>query len=135
MVEHLCLYRVSSLIIDLFTLPAADDQSGHFQLLEMMGDCRTAHFHKGRDIDDTFFAVAEQPEDPHPAGVGQQAAQSCHRLKALRLLHAMLQPGQLLVVSVPVRQLHMIHSAHAPFQKSPVRQFFSPERQEWGKSR
>ena len=24
---------------------------------------------------------------------------------------------------------------HAPFQKSPVRQFFSPERQEWGKSR
>ena len=65
----------------------------------------------------------------------QQAAQSCHRLKALRLLHAMLQAGQLLVVSVPVRQLHMIHSAHAPFQKSPVRQFFSPERQEWGKSR
>ena len=58
--------------------------------------------------------VAEQVEE--------QAAQARHRLKALRFLHAMLQPGQVPVISVPVGQLCMFHSAHAPssFSRSAV---------------
>ena len=127
--------RVRRPVVDLLADAAADDKAAVLQLAQMVGGGGAAHAHHGRQVHHAFLTVAQQPEDPHPAGVGQQAAQSCHRLKALRLLHAMLQAGQLLVVSVPVRQFHMIHSAHAPFQKSPVRQFFSPERQEWGKSR
>ena len=64
----LCLRRF---IVDFFPLPAAYDQPGCLQLLQVVGYGGTAHLHHGRDIDYTFLTVAQQPENPETARVPQ----------------------------------------------------------------
>jgi hypothetical protein len=69
--EGPALGGVGGLVIDLLALPAADDEPGGPQDLQMVGHGRTAHLHQRRQIDDALLAVAQQPEDLQPAGVIQ----------------------------------------------------------------
>ena len=68
-VQQIRLLRVRGFIIHFLAVPAADNQPGALQLLQMVGDCRAAHIHKGGNIGHTFLAVAQEPEDPDPASV------------------------------------------------------------------
>lgn len=62
-------FCICSLIINFLPFPAARDQAADLQLAKMMGDRGAGHLHKGRNIDNAFFAMAKQPKDPHTAGV------------------------------------------------------------------
>jgi hypothetical protein len=44
----------------------------------MMGYSGAGHFHHGRKIDNTFLAMAQDPENPHPCGVGKLFKQVGH---------------------------------------------------------
>ena len=71
LVEGPTLGGVGGLVIDLLALPAADDEPGGPQNLQMVGYGGATHLHQRGQIDDALLAVAQQPEDFQPAGVVQ----------------------------------------------------------------
>ena len=90
-VEQVAFLCISSLIVDLLALPAGRDQALTLQLTQMVGDRRTGHIHKGRNIDDALFAMAKQPENPHAAGIGQLFE---HIRNDLKIIHPLELPGE-----------------------------------------
>ena len=63
--------RVRRPVIDLLADPAADHQAAVLQLPQMVGGGGTAHAYQRRQIHHALLAVTQQPENPHPVGVGQ----------------------------------------------------------------
>ena len=47
----------------------------------MMGDCRAGHIQQGGDVQHTFLAVAEYPEDAQPGAVTQLLEYIGHSLE------------------------------------------------------
>ena len=82
--------RICSPVIDLFAFPAADDQPSGTQQLQMVGHGRTAHLHHRSDIEDTLFAMAQQPEDTAADGVAQQLIYTVHKERG----HGNVAPGK-----------------------------------------
>ena len=70
-VEDLCGRNIGGRVVNLLAISAADDQTGIFQLLQVMGDGRTGHPHHHGKIGDTFFAVAQYPKQPQTAAVAE----------------------------------------------------------------
>lgn len=85
--QELCLRRVRRAVIYLLAVSAACYKSPCFELPEMMGYGRTAHFHHGRQIDHAFFTVAQDPEYTDPAGIAQLFENIGNYLKFFRLRH------------------------------------------------
>ena len=50
-----------------------------------MRDSRATHVHHGRNVDHTFFAVAEKPENAYPAVISEDLEQVSNNLEVLRL--------------------------------------------------
>jgi hypothetical protein len=63
---------VGGCVIDLFALPAAYDQPGGLQKLQVMGQGGAAHARHGGQIDDALLAVAQKPVDPGPVRVAEE---------------------------------------------------------------
>lgn len=82
MMQELGLWGIGCFIVDLFPIPAADDQPAGFQDLQVMGYGGAAHVHHGGDIDDTFLAVAQDPEDAKAGAVPQQLEEVRQSLKS-----------------------------------------------------
>ena len=57
-VEDLRSRNMGGFVVNLLAISAADDQTGIFQLLQVMGDGRAGHPHHHRQVGDTFLAVA-----------------------------------------------------------------------------
>ena len=70
-------------VIDFLTSTAADDQTAGFQLLQVVGQGRAAHIHHDRQIDNTFFAVTQNPKKSKSAAVSQKSEQFCNGAKIL----------------------------------------------------
>jgi hypothetical protein len=85
MMQQLCLVCVCCFVVNFFPLSAACDQSVRFQLAEMVRDSRATHVHHGRNVDHTFFAVAEKPENAYPAVISEDLEQVSNNLEVLRL--------------------------------------------------
>ena len=92
-VQQLCLLGVGCTVINLFSAAAADNQSAGFQLLEVVGDGRTAHLHHSGKVDHTFFAVAQKPEDTDAAAVAKLLEKLGNRLKAVSGMAASVGSG------------------------------------------
>ena len=75
LLEHIVqkpgLLGIAGLVVDLFAFSSADDQAGCPELFQVVGYGGTAHFHKGGQIDHTFFTMAQQPKDSDPGRIGQ----------------------------------------------------------------
>ena len=65
-------------VIHFPSVPAGDDQTAGLQNPQVMGHRRGGHPGHGRDIRHTFLHMAENPEDPQPAGVVQLFHQCRH---------------------------------------------------------
>ena len=73
--KQLSLVCVCCFVVNFFPFSAAGNQSVRFQLAEMVRNCRTTHVHHGRNVDHTFFAVAEKPENAYPAVISEDLEQ------------------------------------------------------------
>jgi len=62
----------------------------------MMGYGRAGHSQHGRNIDDTFLAVAQQPENSDPGRIAQLLENIGYCLKMLYKLKLFLQKGNIL---------------------------------------
>src|SRR5699024_4492598 len=82
-VQQLCLLGLSCPVIDLLALAAADDEPAVLKLTQMVRNRRAAHAHHGGDVDYTFFAVAQKPEDLDAPSVAQLLENLRDRLKLL----------------------------------------------------
>jgi len=82
-VEELALRRISGPVIDFLTIPAADDQSTVSQRAQVVGNGRTGHFQHSGDINDTLFAVAQEPENAYSGGVTQLLENLRNRLETV----------------------------------------------------
>jgi hypothetical protein len=82
-VKQASLYGVCGLVINLLALPAADNQLGTAQLLQMVGESGTAHIHHGREIYDALLTMAENPKQLYPCAVTELTKQLGHNLKIL----------------------------------------------------
>ena len=83
--KQLSLVCVCCFVVNFFPFSAAGNQSVRFQLAEMVRDSRASHVHHGRNIDHTFFAVAEKPENAYPAVISEDLEQVSYNLEVLRL--------------------------------------------------
>ena len=73
----------------------------------MMGDCRAGHIQQGGDVQHTFLAVAEYPEDAQPGAVTQLLEYIGHSLEIFCIAYLFLQKlaGSGIFVVI-VRQVH-----------------------------
>ena len=79
--EKLSLLRVSSLVIDFFSVPAAYYETASLQLTKMMRHGRACHINHGSQVDNTFFVVTENPEYTNAAPVTKLLENICDNLK------------------------------------------------------
>ena len=56
-VKRLRLLRLAGAVVSFFAFASGLNEATRTQEAQMMGNCRTAHLHHGRNVDDTFFAV------------------------------------------------------------------------------
>ena len=70
-VQELGLRIFRSTIVDFFAFTAAGDEPGTLELLEMVAHRRAGHADHGRDVDDTFLTVAEEPEDADAVAIAK----------------------------------------------------------------
>lgn len=71
LVQELGAVVVGSFVVDFFAVAATGDELCTFELLEVVADSRAGHPHHGRQVDDTFFAVAEQPEEAEAVAIAE----------------------------------------------------------------
>ena len=64
-------FRIGGFVIHFFSIAAGCNQSAGFQQTQVVGNGRTAHVHDGGYIDDTFFHVAENPENTNSGGIAK----------------------------------------------------------------
>ena len=100
---------VGGVVIHFFSFAAAGDELRAFELLEMVAHSRAGHAHHGREIDHTFFAMAEQPENTDAVAIGQLFEDLSDRLKIAGLGH--LLEGAAGKLSVIVGQVDVGHEA------------------------
>ena len=72
---------ISGGIVDFLSIPAADNKACTFKLLQMVRNSGAAHFYHGRNVDNTFFAMAKQPEYAKTASISQLFEAICQCLK------------------------------------------------------
>lgn len=94
---HGCL---RSFIINLFSFPATDDQLCLLQLPQMVGHRGTGHLHHGRQIDDAFLTMAQDPEDPDAGTVTKLMKELRRRLKCTDLGNMLKNALRFVVVLV-----------------------------------
>ena len=76
----------------------------------MVADRRAGHLRQGGDVDDALLRMEQQPEDPDPAGIVQQAEHLRSRSKAVlrgQKVKKQLCPS---AVSVVVGQNPVVHA-------------------------
>ena len=133
LMQQLRLYRIGGLIINLAPVAAAGDKPRLAKLPQVVRHRRARHIHQRRNIRHALLAVAQQPEDPHAAAVGEELEDIGHGLKAADRLHRSLQPEHR-AAAVVVGQMILAHRVfRLSFSRAvrsfyPVWKFVSPER-------
>ena len=69
--QKLGAFVVGGFVVHFFAVAAAGDESGAFELLEMMADGGTAHVDHCGNIYDALFTMAEKPEDADAVAVSE----------------------------------------------------------------
>lgn len=113
LVEKLRLLRSGGLVIDLLPLPPCGNQTALAELMQMVGDGRTAHTHQCGQIDHAFLIVAKNPKNFETRPIVQQPENTGGNLKCL-----VLRYGLRLVLdalSMVMRQLHAFAPLFNPF--------------------
>lgn len=109
MMKDLGKFRICCPVIHFFPFPSAYDQSAVFQESQMMGDSRACHIDNGRDIQYTFLAVAEKPEDAQTAWITQLL--QCFGYPGYFILPREKGPYDINILSVVVRKILFIHDS------------------------
>ena len=120
--KQLSLVCVCCFVVNFFPFSAAGNQSVRFQLAEVVRNCRTTHVHHGRNVDHTFFAVAEKPENAYPAVISEDLEQVSYNLEVLRLCNVIYKKFCIQMFTMIMR-LSMV--SHKQFSFNSVLKFNS----------
>ncbi len=111
--EHLMQNRggpaFGGTVKNLFALTAAFNQAGVPKTAQVMGNRGTGHVHKLSNVDDTFFAVAEQPENPDTGGVTQLRKYPCDSAEFVNQRERLQQLRGIGGIGMPVGKYFMFH--------------------------
>ena len=129
--EQLDDLKVTGPVEDLLALAAADDEAGIAQGAEMVRDCGTGHFQHGGDVDDTFFTVAEHPENAETGRITELIKQFGDDSEFPGAVERLLQKQAVTMVGMAVGQDGVWHGKDLLWS---VWQHFSPDRQRVGEN-
>ena len=102
--QQAAFLRIRRPVIDLFSVPTADNQATGFQRSEMVGYSGAGHFQHGGNIDHAFFTVAQKPEDAYSGGVAELFEYLRHGLKVCYTTQLLLKQYGLRLLSVVMGQ-------------------------------
>lgn len=106
--QRLTLDIVGGFIVDFFAFTAAGDKTAGFQEFQVMGNRRAGHAHEGGNVDDTLFAVAEEPENLNPTAIAKLAEYVGNSLK-ISLFKGFLQRFYIIFIGVMMREQFFGH--------------------------
>ena len=111
--EHLmqnrCGPAFGGTVKNLFAFTAAFNQAGVPKTAQVMRNRGTGHVHKPSNVDDAFFAVAEQPENPDTGSVTQLRKYPCDSAEFVSQRERLKQLRSIGGIGMPVGKYFMIH--------------------------
>jgi len=107
LMQQLRLGMIRRPVIDLFSIPAAGDQTAGPQLFQVVGDRRTAHVYHSGQIHHTFFAMTQDPKQPQAVSVPQLPQQQGYLLEFFGGWTVLYDPGCMLPMIVG--QIYLSH--------------------------